>query len=158
VCCYSAADALDILLLILGTMGALANGEQQALQAGSFSTLPKQGSPSTIPFPTCAGAMLPLFSILFGDFANTFGSFIPPCYGVSLPGMKSTEQFMSEISSVALRFFYLSLGAAAAGCLQQGCWSYTSARQSNRLRSRFLQAVLKQDISFYDTQATTGQQ
>jgi ATP-binding cassette subfamily B (MDR/TAP) protein 1 len=102
--------------------------------------------------------MMPLFSILFGDFANAFGSFLPPCYGVSVPGMKSTQQFLSDVNDVALRFFILSLGAAAAGCLQQGCWSYTSARQSNRLRSRFLQAVLKQDISFYDTQATTGQQ
>jgi ABC-type multidrug transport system fused ATPase/permease subunit len=72
--------------------------------------------------------------------------------------MKSTQQFLSDVNDVALRFFFLSLGAAAAGCLQQGCWSYTGARQSNRLRSRFLQAVLKQDIAFYDTQATTGQQ
>lgn len=48
-------------------------------------------------------------------------------------------------------------GAAAAGFLQQFCWQYTSVRQTNRWRRRYLEAVLSQDISFFDTQASVRQ-
>lgn len=43
-----------------------------------------------------------------------------------------------------------------AGFLQQFCWMYASVRQTNRLRRRYLAAVLRQDVAFFDTQATTG--
>jgi hypothetical protein len=42
-----------------------------------------------------------------------------------------------------------------AGFLQQFCWSYTSVRQTNRLRRRYLTAVLRQDVAFFDTQVCT---
>lgn len=47
-------------------------------------------------------------------------------------------------------------GAGVAGFLQQFCWSYTSVRQTNRLRRRYLTAVLRQDVAFFDTQVCTS--
>lgn len=49
-----------------------------------------------------------------------------------------------------------SSGAGVAGFLQQFCWSYTSVRQTNRLRRRYLTAVLRQDVAFFDTQVCTS--
>lgn len=37
-----------------------------------------------------------------------------------------------------------------------GCWMFTGERQTSRLRKRYLEAVLKQDVGFFDTDARTG--
>jgi hypothetical protein len=58
--------------------------------------------------------MLPLFSIVFGDFSNVFGTYLPPCFGLPpLPGFKTTADFNQEVSNIALKFFYLAIGEAA---------------------------------------------
>lgn len=51
-----------------------------------------------------------------------------------------------------LPFAPLFPGAGVAGFLQQFCWTYTSIRRTNRLRRRYLEAVLRQEVSFFDTQ------
>ena len=102
--------------------------------------------------------MLPLFTIVFGDFTDAFGAFIPNCPGMpSFMSQITSTQFQDLVNGIALKFVYLAIGAAVAGFLQQFAWSYTSNRQANRLRRKFLHAVLQQDISFFDTQATTGE-
>lgn len=37
------------------------------------------------------------------------------------------------------------------------CWTVTGERQSTRLRSLYLEAVLRQDIAFFDVEMTTGE-
>lgn len=37
-----------------------------------------------------------------------------------------------------------------------GCWMYASQRQVARLRLKFLNTVLRQDIGAFDTELTTG--
>eukprot|EP00882_Tetradesmus_deserticola_P007854 GHRQ01008267.1.p1 GENE.GHRQ01008267.1~~GHRQ01008267.1.p1 ORF type:complete len:535 (+),score=185.88 GHRQ01008267.1:384-1988(+) len=125
---YSTADRLDWLLLVLGVIGGLGSG-----------------------------VFLPLFAIVFGDFANAFGQFWPACFGPSpLPFTLSEGQFSRLISDIALKFLYLGIGACVAGGLQQASWTYTSVRQTNRLRRMYLRAIMRQDIAFFDTQASTG--
>ena len=36
------------------------------------------------------------------------------------------------------------------------CWMYTGERQVGALRRRYLEAVLRQDVGFFDTDARTG--
>ena len=36
------------------------------------------------------------------------------------------------------------------------CWMYTGERQVSTLRKKYLEAVLKQDVGFFDTDARTG--
>lgn len=36
------------------------------------------------------------------------------------------------------------------------CWMYTGERQAGTLRKKYLEAVLKQDVGFFDTDARTG--
>ena len=36
------------------------------------------------------------------------------------------------------------------------CWMYSGERQVSTLRKKYLEAVLKQDVGFFDTDARTG--
>eukprot|EP00198_Chlamydomonas_reinhardtii_P007903 XP_001697240.1 MDR-like ABC transporter [Chlamydomonas reinhardtii] len=89
------------------------------------------------------GTLLPLFAILFGEFTDAFGD-------------PDSGHFMKTVSNLALKFLYLGLGAIVASYLEAGVWMYTGNRQANRLRTRFLRAVLHQDVAFFDVHSTTG--
>ncbi|KAG2490598.1 hypothetical protein HYH03_010991 [Edaphochlamys debaryana] len=112
---FSTADKWDILLMVLGTIGAIGNG-----------------------------TLLPLFAIFFGDFTDAFGS------------DTTSPDFVDKVSKISLKFTYLSIAALFASYLECALWMYTGNRQANRLRSRFLKAVLHQDVAFFDVQSTTG--
>lgn len=76
--------------------------------------------------------MLPLFAIVFGDFTNVFGTYIPPCFGLPpIPGFMTDQEFNRAVSDIALKFVYLAIGAQqqstaqhmvtrSAGCSSQG--------------------------------------
>lgn len=42
-------------------------------------------------------------------------------------------------------------------CAEVSCWTITGERQATLIRSQYLKSVLRQDISFFDTEMTTGQ-
>ncbi|XP_062218601.1 ABC transporter B family member 4-like [Phragmites australis] len=109
------ADRLDVLLMVIGTVGAVANGVAE-----------------------------PLVTILFGNVIDSFGD-------------STTESILRSVTKVVLDFVYLGIGAAVVSFLQVSCWTMAGERQSARIRSLYLNAVLRQDIAFFDTELTTGQ-
>ncbi|KAL6614679.1 hypothetical protein ACP70R_036949 [Stipagrostis hirtigluma subsp. patula] len=109
------ADRLDVLLMVVGTVGAVANGVSE-----------------------------PLVTILFGNVIDSFGD-------------STTETILRSVRKVVLDFIYLGIGAAVVSFLQVSCWTMAGQRQSARIRSLYLNAVLRQDIAFFDTELTTGQ-
>lgn len=50
----------------------------------------------------------------------------------------------------------MGIGTAVASFLQVSCWTITGERQATRIRSLYLKSVLRQDISFFDVEMTTG--
>jgi ABC transporter transmembrane region len=59
------------------------------------------------------GVMLPMFSLVFGDFTNAFGRFWPTsCRGPPPPGLDVMPQseFHAIIQEIALKFLYLGIG------------------------------------------------
>ncbi|XP_066314800.1 ABC transporter B family member 4-like [Miscanthus floridulus] len=109
------ADRLDILLMAVGTVAAVANGVAE-----------------------------PLVSLLFGKVIDSFGD-------------STVQNILRSVSKVVLDFVYLGIGAAVVSFLQVSCWTTAGERQSARIRSLYLNAVLRQDIAFFDTELTTGQ-
>ncbi|KXZ51733.1 hypothetical protein GPECTOR_11g18 [Gonium pectorale] len=89
------------------------------------------------------GILLPLFAVIFGEFTDAFGN-------------PESVDFIATVSNIALKFLWLALGALAASYLEAAVWMYTGNRQTNRLRTRFLTAVLNQDVAFFDVHSTTG--
>ncbi|KQK09336.1 ABC transporter B family member 4 [Brachypodium distachyon] len=109
------ADGTDLLLMLMGTLGALANGVSQ-----------------------------PVMIIIFGDLVDAFG------------GATTANDVLNRVNKSVLSFVYLGAGTAVVSFLQVSCWTITGERQATRIRSLYLKSVLRQDISFFDTEMTTG--
>ncbi|XP_066306816.1 ABC transporter B family member 11-like [Miscanthus floridulus] len=90
------------------------------------------------------GVAEPLVTLLFGKVIDSFGD-------------STTQSILRSVSKVVLDFVYLGIGAAVVSFLQVSCWTMAGQRQSARIRSLYLNAVLRQDIAFFDTELTTGQ-
>uniref|UniRef100_A0A453FAP0 Uncharacterized protein n=1 Tax=Aegilops tauschii subsp. strangulata TaxID=200361 RepID=A0A453FAP0_AEGTS len=109
------ADRTDQLLMLVGTLAALANGVSQ-----------------------------PLMTVIFGDMIDAFGG-------------ATSDNVLHRVNKAVLSFVYLGIGTAVVSFLQVACWTITGERQATRVRSLYLKSVLRQDISFFDVEMTTGQ-
>ncbi|KZV41796.1 ABC transporter B family member 4-like [Dorcoceras hygrometricum] len=92
-----------------------------------------------------SGLCLPLMTLLFGELANSFGSNV------------GTPSVAHEVSKVSLKFVYLAVGCGIAAFLQVSCWMITGERQAVRIRNLHLEAILRQDIGYFDKEAKTGE-
>uniref|UniRef100_A0A5B7CEH4 Putative ABC transporter B family member 11 n=1 Tax=Davidia involucrata TaxID=16924 RepID=A0A5B7CEH4_DAVIN len=113
---FSFADSTDIVLMIVGTIGAIGNG-----------------------------VCMPLMTILFGELVDSFGQ------------TQNNKDVVHVVSKVSLKFVYLALGTGAAAFLQVSCWMVTGERQAARIRSLYLQTILRQDVAFFDKETNTGE-
>eukprot|EP00897_Mesotaenium_endlicherianum_P002209 jgi/Mesen1/2015/ME000148S01116 len=101
------------------------------------------------------GIAMPLLSLLFGQLSDAFGNSVTT----------SEADIVKSVTEVALRFVYVAIGAAIAaylvwtlgGGVEMACWMLTGERQSARIREMFLRATLRQDISFFDLETSTGE-
>ncbi|XP_027152628.1 putative multidrug resistance protein [Coffea eugenioides] len=55
-----------------------------------------------------------------------------------------------DINKYALELFYVAVLVGSGAFLEGFCWARTAERQTSRLRTRYLQAVLRQDVGFFD--------
>ncbi|KAG2590981.1 hypothetical protein PVAP13_5NG451300 [Panicum virgatum] len=90
------------------------------------------------------GMSEPLMTLVFAAVIECFGA-----------GDDSTV--LHRISKVVMYYIYLGIGTAVASFLQVSCWTVAGERQSTRLRSLYLEAVLRQDIAFFDVEMTTAE-
>ncbi|KAK8524744.1 hypothetical protein V6N13_015756 [Hibiscus sabdariffa] len=107
----------DIVLVILGCVGALING----------------GS-------------LPWYSFLFGKFVNKIAM---ESEGDKTKMMKDVQmicQFMTLLAAIVVIGAYLEIT----------CWRLVGERSAQRIRTKYLRSVLRQDISFFDTEVGTS--
>ncbi|RLN30368.1 hypothetical protein C2845_PM05G30550 [Panicum miliaceum] len=126
------ADGADAALMAAGAAGAVASGVAQ-----------------------------PLMPLVFGEVVDAFGS-------------GSRHDVLHRVSGVCLKFFYLAVGSWFACFLptakistkvlmlfnvssEVACWMITGERQAACIRGLYLEAVLRQDIAFFDKEITTGQ-
>uniref|UniRef100_A0A0D9V4I3 Uncharacterized protein n=1 Tax=Leersia perrieri TaxID=77586 RepID=A0A0D9V4I3_9ORYZ len=147
------ADRLDVLLIVVGTVGALGTGLSE-----------------------------PLMTILFGNLINSFGentsssilrsvtkvvlNFIYLGIGTSNSGIPNFP-CGTILSCDALHIIFHQLATAFPNHIiprifdqisgKVSCWTMAGERQSSRIRSLYLKAVLRQDIAFFDTEMTTGE-
>ncbi|KAG5107885.1 hypothetical protein AAZX31_16G072600 [Glycine max] len=69
--------------------------------------------------------------------------------------LQSTKTYMAEVEKCSLYFVYLGLAAMVVAFMEGYCWSKTSERQVLRIRYKYLEAVLRQEVGFFDLQETT---
>jgi len=80
------------------------------------------------------GAGLAGFSIILGDIFDA---------------LNSPESGKAE--SLAVLFVWIGLGVFTAATVQVGAWMVVSERLTIKLRQRYLEALLAQEISFFDS-------
>ncbi|PSS23698.1 ABC transporter B family member 1 like [Actinidia chinensis var. chinensis] len=91
------------------------------------------------------GSSLPLFLRFFADLVNSFGS-----------NANNIDKMTQEVVKYA--FYFLVVGAAiwASSWAEISCWMWTGERQSTKMRIKYLEAALNQDIQFFDTEVRTS--
>ncbi|KAH9619199.1 hypothetical protein KSS87_016909 [Heliosperma pusillum] len=57
---------------------------------------------------------------------------------------------------LALRIVYIAAGVFVAGWIEVSCWILTGERQTAVIRSKYVQVLLNQDMSFFDTYGNNG--
>ncbi|KAF6153910.1 hypothetical protein GIB67_023687 [Kingdonia uniflora] len=74
-------------------------------------------------------------------------------------GYGSTKQnhgnFMGEVEKCSLYFVYLGLAVIVMAFMEGCCWSRTSERQVLWIRYKYLEAILRQEVGFFDSQEAT---
>ncbi|KAH9936165.1 P-loop containing nucleoside triphosphate hydrolase protein [Fomitopsis serialis] len=104
-----------------------------------------------------AGAAQPLMSLLFGNLTNAFVVF-----GATLEQANAGDQgaqqrlpaarenFKSTSANDASYLVYIGIGMLACTYTYMAIWVYTAEVNAKRIRERYLQAVLRQDIAYFD--------
>ncbi|KAH7667797.1 Xenobiotic-transporting ATPase protein [Dioscorea alata] len=67
-----------------------------------------------------------------------------------------TDEIIHEFKQHALYIIYIASGVFAAGWIEVSCWIITGERQTAVIRSKYVQVLLNQDMSFFDTYGNNG--
>ncbi|XP_010538383.1 PREDICTED: ABC transporter B family member 2-like [Tarenaya hassleriana] len=92
------------------------------------------------------GASVPVFFIFFGKLINIIGiAYLFP------------KQASPQVAKYSLDFVYLSVAILFSSWIEVACWMHTGERQAAKMRRAYLRSMLSQDISLFDTEASTGE-
>ncbi|KAM0868761.1 hypothetical protein ACQ4PT_041103 [Festuca glaucescens] len=105
------ADAADVVLMVLGLVGAVGDGVSMPV-------------------------MLFITSRIFNDLGGSAADVL--------------QEFSSKINENARNLVFLALGCWIMAFLEGYCWARTAERQASRMRARYLAAVLRQDVEYFD--------
>ncbi|XP_058084469.1 ABC transporter B family member 10-like [Magnolia sinica] len=92
------------------------------------------------------GASVPVFFIFFGKLINIIG------IAYLFPASVS-----HKVAKYALDFVYLGIAMLFSSWTEVACWMHTGERQAAKMRLAYLKSMLNQDISHFDTEASTGE-
>ncbi|KAK8502122.1 hypothetical protein V6N13_038629 [Hibiscus sabdariffa] len=76
--------------------------------------------------------------------------------GSSVPEPERLDAQFERFTELALTIVYIAVGVFAAGWIEVSCWILTGERQTAVIRSNYVQVLLNQDMSFFDTYGNNG--
>ncbi|KAL9275322.1 ABC transporter B family member 2-like protein [Drosera capensis] len=92
------------------------------------------------------GVSVPVFFIFFGKLINLVGvAYLFP------------RETSHDVAKYSLDFVYLSVAILFSSWVEVACWMHTGERQAAKMRMAYLRAMLNQDITLFDTEASTGE-
>lgn len=92
------------------------------------------------------GVFMPLILFVTSKLMNNIGE---------TSNGSMSNNFINKINENALILCYLALGQWLVSFLEGYCWTRTAERQASRLRTRYLKAVLRQDVGYFDLHVTS---
>ncbi|GLJ36714.1 hypothetical protein SUGI_0738880 [Cryptomeria japonica] len=97
------------------------------------------------------GVSMPILMVVMGTLMNVFGNYDQSSEATRI-------EFIYEMNKYSLYMVYLAVATGFAAFLAGFCWTRTGERQACRMRRKYLKAVLRQDVGFFDIQGTTTSQ
>ncbi|KAJ1303401.1 hypothetical protein OPQ81_011593 [Rhizoctonia solani] len=97
-----------------------------------------------------AGAAQPLMSLLFGRLTQDFVTFTSAIALGSSNLEEARRSFEDNAAKNALYLVFIGIGMFVCTFVYMYFWIYTGEVNSKRIRERYLQAVLRQDIAYFD--------
>ncbi|KAF7819649.1 ABC transporter B family member 15-like [Senna tora] len=70
-------------------------------------------------------------------------------------GPSDHSSFLTNINKNAVVLLYMASGSFLACFLEGYCWTRTGERQAARMRARYLKAVLRQEVAYFDLHVTS---
>ncbi|XWS44246.1 hypothetical protein CRYUN_Cryun15aG0027900 [Craigia yunnanensis] len=89
------------------------------------------------------GTVSPLMIYLIGRMFNNIG------------GASAADVLTHKVRQVALSVILTACGGWVGSFLEGYCWTRTGERQARRMRTRYLKAVLRQDVGYFDLNVTS---
>ncbi|RIB29019.1 P-loop containing nucleoside triphosphate hydrolase protein, partial [Gigaspora rosea] len=93
-------------------------------------------------FSAFAGIALPLMTIIFGAMIDNYTRFQTHTI--------STDEFSEAVNHLALILLVVAIGIFVATYVSIATWVYSSERIARQIRERYLRAVLRQNIAYFD--------
>ncbi|KAJ9698332.1 hypothetical protein PVL29_007422 [Vitis rotundifolia] len=69
---------------------------------------------------------------------------------------EESDELFQKFNQYSLRIIYIASGVFLAGWIEVWCWILTGERQTAVIRSKYVQVLLNQDMSFFDTYGNNG--
>ncbi|GAC94191.1 multidrug resistance protein [Pseudozyma hubeiensis SY62] len=96
-----------------------------------------------------AGAVQPLMTIVFGSLTTAFLEYTNALlFGGDIPAAR--RHLDREITHGVLFLVYIGIAMLVATYIYMAAWVYTGQIVTRRIRERYLQAILRQDIAYFD--------
>ncbi|KAK9066144.1 hypothetical protein SSX86_013465 [Deinandra increscens subsp. villosa] len=91
------------------------------------------------------GGSLPWYSLLFGLFVDK----------IALDD--NNDEMMKDVKRICLYMVGLSILVVIGAYLQISCWRLVGERSAHRIRTAYLRSILRQDVTFFDTEISTSE-
>uniref|UniRef100_A0A0C9QRK5 TSA: Wollemia nobilis Ref_Wollemi_Transcript_12661_4895 transcribed RNA sequence n=1 Tax=Wollemia nobilis TaxID=56998 RepID=A0A0C9QRK5_9CONI len=91
------------------------------------------------------GLMWPAFFLVLGSIVNAFGT-----------NQNNPKDMASKVEQLSLDLVYVAIVSFVTSWGEVACWMHTGERQAAKMRYKYLEAVLRRDVAFYDMDARTG--
>ncbi|XP_034030717.1 ATP-binding cassette, sub-family B (MDR/TAP), member 4 [Thalassophryne amazonica] len=134
---FQFADYLDVVLIISGTVMAMANGVVLPLMCIVFGDMTDSfvNSASTLPTPSTSPAR-----------------FIP--LNISWPNGSFLNTLEEEMTTYAIYYSIMGAVVLVAAYMQVAFWTLAAGRQVKRIRKLFFHCIMRQDIGWFDINET----
>lgn len=93
------------------------------------------------------GVSMPAMLTITSKLTNNVGS--------AISSSDISSNFTHNINQNALILCYMAIGQWVASFLEGYCWTRTAERQAATLRARYLKAVLRQEVGYFDLHVTS---
>ncbi|GAA5883526.1 hypothetical protein JCM16303_005465 [Sporobolomyces ruberrimus] len=106
-------------------------------------------------FAVAAGIAQPAMTIAFGNLTNSFTNFasLPLIYGSAIPAdvlSAARSDLFGNVKDGVLILVYIGIGSFVATYIYMGFWVYTGEVATRRIREKYLRAVLRQNVGWFD--------